>query len=86
MTEQNDLRRGTRILIIIGMLAIISISIKQAQSTLAWLLIAVFLAAIGAPPVLWLERNRVPYMVAVLLVVAGIAMVSRSSACSSGRH
>jgi AI-2 transport protein TqsA len=73
MTEQNDLRRGTRILIIIGMLAIISISIKEAQSTLAWLLFAVFLAIIGTPPLLWLERKRVPYKVAVLLVVAGIA-------------
>ena len=73
MTEQNDLRRGTRILIIVGMLAIISISIKQAQSTLAWLLFAVFLAVIGTPPLLWLERKRVPYIVAVLLVVAGMA-------------
>jgi predicted PurR-regulated permease PerM len=75
MTEQNDLRRGTRILIIVGMLAIISISIKQAQSTLAWLLFAVFLTIIGTPPLLWLERKRVPYKVAVLLVVAGMATV-----------
>jgi predicted PurR-regulated permease PerM len=75
VTEQNDLRRGTRILIIIGMLAIISISIKQAQSTLAWLLFAVFLAVIGTPPLLWLERKRVPYKVAVLLVVAGMAAI-----------
>ena len=73
MTEQNDFHRGTRILIIVGMIAIIAISIKQAQSTLAWLLFAVFLAVIGTPPVLWLERKRVPYIVAVLLVVAGMA-------------
>jgi AI-2 transport protein TqsA len=73
MNEQNDLRRGTRILIIVGMIAVIAMSIKQAQSTLAWLLFAIFLAVIGTPPVLWLERKRVPYMVAVLLVVAGMA-------------
>lgn len=75
MTELNDLHRGTRILIIIGMLAIISISVKQAQETFAWLLFAVFLAVIGTPPLLWLERKRIPYVVAVLLIVAGMATV-----------
>jgi len=75
MTELNDLHRGTRILIVIGMLAILSISIKQAQTALAWLLFAVFLAVIGTPPVLWLERRRIPYVAAVLLVVAGFAIV-----------
>jgi predicted PurR-regulated permease PerM len=75
MTELNDLHRGTRILIIIGMLAILSITVKQAQETLAWLLFAVFLAIIGTPPVLWLERKRIPYVAAVLLVVAGFAIV-----------
>jgi len=75
MTELNDLHRGTRILIIFGMLAIISFIVKQAQATLAWLLFAVFLAVIGTPPVLWLERRRIPYVAAVLLVVAGFAIV-----------
>jgi predicted PurR-regulated permease PerM len=75
MTEQNDLHRGTRILFIIGALAIISFIVKQAQATLAWLLFAVFLAIIGTPPLLWLERKRISYMVAVLLVVAGMATV-----------
>jgi AI-2 transport protein TqsA len=75
MIEQINQYRGMRILVIIGMLAIISISIKQAQATLAWLLFAVFLAIIGTPPVLWLERKRIPYVVAVLLVVAGVAAV-----------
>jgi predicted PurR-regulated permease PerM len=75
MTEQNDLSRGTRILIIIGMFAIISISVKQAQATFEWLLFAVFLAILGTPQVLWLERKRIPHVVAVLLVVAGMAAV-----------
>ncbi len=75
MTELNNLNRGTRILVIIGMIAIISISIKQAQATLEWLLFTIFLAVIGTPPVLWLERNRIPYVVAVLLVVAGMAIL-----------
>ena len=75
MAEIDNLNRGTRILIIIGMFAIISISIKQAQAPLEWFLFTIFLAVIGTPPVLWLERKRVPYIVAVLLVVAGMAIV-----------
>jgi len=75
MTEQRDPHRGTRILVIVAALAIITGSIHQAQSVLEWFLFAVFLAAIGAPPVLWLERKRIPYAVAVLLVVAGMAAI-----------
>jgi AI-2 transport protein TqsA len=75
MTELNDLHRGTRILVILGMVAIIAISIKQAQATFQWLLFAVYLAALGIPLVIWLERKRIPYVVAVLLVVAGFAIV-----------
>ena len=75
MTELNDLHRGTRILVILGMLAIIAISIKQAQATFEWLLFAVYLAILGIPLVIWLERKRIPYVVAVLLVVAGFAIV-----------
>jgi AI-2 transport protein TqsA len=75
MTEQRDPHRGTRILVIVAALAIITGGIHQAQSVMEWILIAVFLAAIGAPPVLWLERNRVPYVAAVLLVVTGMAAI-----------
>ncbi len=75
MTELNDLHRGTRILVILGMLAIIAISIKQAQATFEWLLFAVYLAILGIPLVIWLERKRIPYVVAVLLVVAGFAII-----------
>jgi AI-2 transport protein TqsA len=75
MTERSDPHRGTRILVIVAALAIITGGIHQAQTVLEWLLIAVFLAAIGAPSVLWLERHRVPYTAAVLLVVVGMAAV-----------
>ena len=75
MTEQHDPHRGTRILVIVAALAIITGSIHQAQSVLEWFLFAIFLAAIGAPSVLWLERNRIPYAAAVLLVVAGMAAI-----------
>jgi len=75
MIERRDSHRVTRMLVIVAALAIISWSIHQAQSVLEWFLIAVFLAAIGTPSVLWLERKRIPYMVAVLLVVAGMAAI-----------
>jgi len=75
MAEQSDSHRGTRILIIVAALAIITGGIHQAQSVLEWFLVAVFLAAIGTPSILWLERKRIPYVVAVLLVVASMAAV-----------
>ncbi len=75
MVEQSDLNRGTRILVIVAALAIITGSIHQAQSVLVSFLVAVFLAAIGTPSLLWLERKRIPYVVAVLLVVAGMAAI-----------
>jgi len=49
--------------------------INQAQSVLVSFLVAVFLAVIGTPPVLWLERKRIPSVVAVLLVVAGMVAI-----------
>jgi predicted PurR-regulated permease PerM len=75
MAEQSDSHRGTRILVIVAALAIISGGIYQAQAVLASFLVAVFLAAIGTPSVLWLEQKRIPYVVAVLLVVAGMAAI-----------
>jgi AI-2 transport protein TqsA len=75
MIEKSDPYRGTHILVIVAALAIITGGIHQAQSVMEWILIAVFLAAIGAPPVLWLERKRMPYVAAVLLVVAGMAAI-----------
>jgi predicted PurR-regulated permease PerM len=39
------------------------------------LLVAVFLSVIGTPPVLLLERKRVPSVVAVMIVVAGMIAV-----------
>ena len=75
MTELNNLNRGMRILVILSMFAVIFISIKQAQAILEWLLFTLFLAVIGAPLVLWLERKRIPYVVAVILIVAGMTAV-----------
>ncbi len=72
MTEQSDSHRGARILVIVAALVIIIWGIYQAQSVLVWFLVSVFLAILGSPPLLWLERKRVPSGIAVLLIVGGI--------------
>ncbi len=72
MTEQSNAHRGTRLLFIAAALVIIIYGINQAQSVVALFLFSVFLALIGTPPVLWLERKGVPSFVAVLFVMAGM--------------
>jgi len=75
MTEQNNSQQGIRFLVIAAALVIIIGGINQAQSVLVSFLVAVFLAMLGTPPVLWLERKRIPSVVAVLLVVAGMITI-----------
>jgi predicted PurR-regulated permease PerM len=61
-----------RFLVIAAALVIIIYGINQAQSVVALFLVSVFLALIGTPPVLWLERKRVPSFLAVMIVMAGM--------------
>ena len=49
--------------------------IGQAESVLVSFLVSVFLAMLATPPVLWLARKRVPMVLAVSLVVAGMVLV-----------
>jgi predicted PurR-regulated permease PerM len=72
MTEQNDSQRGPRILIIMAAFVVVIWGIYQAQAVLVPFLVAVFLAVIVTSPLLWLERKRIPSVIAVLLVVGGI--------------
>jgi len=75
MTEKISSHSGTRLLVIAAALVIIIWGINQAQSVLVSFLVAVFFAIIGTPPVLWLERKRIPSIAAVLLVVAGMITI-----------
>ena len=75
MPEQGQAQQGIRFLVIAAALVIIIGGIHQAQSVLVSLLLAVFLAMLGTPPVLWLERKRVPSVLAVLLVMAAMVTV-----------
>ena len=72
MTEQSNALSGTRFLVSAAALVIIIYGINQAQSVVALFLVSVFLALIGTPPVLWLERKRVPSFLAVMIVMAGM--------------
>jgi D-alanyl-lipoteichoic acid acyltransferase DltB (MBOAT superfamily) len=72
MTDQNSSHRGTLLLVIPAALVIIIYGINQAQSVVALFLVSVFLALLGTPPVLWLERKRVPSFLAVMIVMAGM--------------
>lgn len=72
MTDQSDSHPGTRLLIIAATIVIILWGINQAQSVLVLLLVSMFLAVIGTVPVLWMEGKRIPSVVAVLIVVAGM--------------
>jgi AI-2 transport protein TqsA len=75
MTEKRNTDSLTRLLVIAASVVIIIWGINQAESVLASFLVAVFLSVIGTPPVLWLERKRVPSLVAVLIVVAGMITI-----------
>jgi AI-2 transport protein TqsA len=75
MTEQSNTQKGFRFLVIAAALVIIIGGINQAQSVLVSFLVALFLAMLGTPPVLWLERKRMPSVAAVLLVVAGMVAI-----------
>lgn len=72
MVARGNEPQGVRILFIMAALVVIIWGIHQAQSVLVPFLVSVFLAVIGTSPLLWLERKRVPSVIAVLLVVGGI--------------
>ncbi|MGD0338269.1 MAG: AI-2E family transporter [Bacteroidota bacterium] len=72
MAGQSNPFGKTRFLVAAAALVIIIYGINQAQSVVALFLVSVFLALIGTPPVLWLERKRVPSFVAVMIVMAGM--------------
>ncbi|MBA4312588.1 MAG: hypothetical protein C0417_08150 [Chlorobiaceae bacterium] len=72
MGEKSNTLSGTRFLVIAAALVVIIYGINQAQSVVALFLVSGFLALIGTPPVLWLERKRVPSIVAVMIIMVGM--------------
>jgi len=70
MSQKNNTQRGTSFLVVAASLVIIVWGIVQAQSVLVLMLVALFLAVIGAPLVLWLKEKRIPSVLAVLVVLS----------------
>jgi AI-2 transport protein TqsA len=75
MTELNNSHQGIRVLVFTAALVIIIVGINQAQSVLVSFLVAIFLALLGTPPVLWLERKRIPSFIAVSVVLSGMIII-----------
>jgi AI-2 transport protein TqsA len=75
MNKMNNTQRGTNLLVVAASLVIIVWGIVQAQTILVLMLVALFLAVIGAPPVLWLKEKRIPSVLAVLAVLACMIII-----------
>jgi AI-2 transport protein TqsA len=75
MPDKKISRHGAGFLFVAAAFVILIWGIVQAQSVLVLMLAAVFLAVIGAPPVLWLKEKHVPSVIAVLAVLACMVTV-----------
>ena len=69
MAEEKQGSPPTRILVACAALVIVIAGIRAASAIVTPVLVALFLAASLASPVVWLEQRRVPRTIAVLLVV-----------------
>jgi predicted PurR-regulated permease PerM len=75
MDDQEHVHRRTSFLVITASIVIIVWGIYQAQSVIVLVLVALFLAVLGTPPLLWLKQKRIPSVLAVLVVLAGIIVI-----------
>jgi predicted PurR-regulated permease PerM len=74
MIKKTASQSGTNVFVITASLIIIIWAVIQAQSILVLMLVALFLAVLGAPLVLWLKERRIPGVLAVLAVLACIVV------------
>ncbi len=75
MTDLSNPQKGTHLLVIVASLVVIIYGVNQAQSVISMFLFSVFLALIGTPSVLWLERKRVPSLLAVFIVMSAMILL-----------
>ena len=75
MTDQSHSSQGTQFLFVTAALVIIIWGFTLAQSVIVLFLVSVFLAVLGTPPVLWLQRKRVPSVLAALMVIIGMVVL-----------
>lgn len=65
---------GVRFVIISSGIVFLIWGVGQAQSVLASVLVSVFFALLATPPVLWLQKKRVPVAVSVGIVVTAMIL------------
>jgi predicted PurR-regulated permease PerM len=75
MSDQSHSSQGTQLLFVIASLVIIIWGFTLAQSVIVLFLLSAFLAVLGIPLVLWLQRKRVPAALAALMVICGMVAV-----------
>jgi len=75
MSETSQSHPLSRFLVIAASIVFIVWGVSQAEAVLVPLLVSAFFAVLATPPVFWLERRRVPVVVAVLVVVVGMVVV-----------
>ena len=75
MPQENGQSTATRVLLSAAAFVVVIAGMRAAQGIIVPFLLAVFIAIIAAPGLNWLQRRRVPRVVALLLVVVGILTV-----------
>lgn len=75
MTENNNPYRGMRILLSVAAIVIIITGLYLAQSVVVLLLVSIFLALLGTPPLLWLKEKSITSELAVLIVMTVMIII-----------
>jgi AI-2 transport protein TqsA len=69
MSDRSHSTQSTQFLFVVAALVIIIWGFTMAQSVIVLFLVSAFLAVLGIPQVLWLQKKRVPSALAALLVI-----------------
>lgn len=72
MSEFNSMPRSTMLLLTLAATIVVLAGIKTAEPIATPFLMALFIAAISAPAMLWMTHHRVPQMLALLIVMVVI--------------
>lgn len=75
MSKPKDTGSATKYIISAAALVIIITGIYLAQSVVVLILISIFLALLGTPPVLWLKAKRIPSVIAVIIVMSCMVII-----------
>lgn len=75
MNKLKDSGSTTKYIISAAALVIIIAGIYLAQSVVVLILISIFLALLGTPPMLWLKAKRIPSVIAVVIIMSCMVII-----------